>query len=81
MTVETDLNTIQQQKLTYDVTGKVTEVRDETDNLQVSFVYDDRGFRLMKKDHTEDKETWYIRDASGSIMAVYDRYATDNLTP
>ncbi|MCG8310012.1 MAG: hypothetical protein MI975_21630 [Cytophagales bacterium] len=62
----------------YDVTGKMTAVKDDAGNEKVSFAYDDRGFRLMKKKHAErpedpDVETWYIRDASGNVLSTYEK--------
>lgn len=69
-----------EQNLTYDVSGKVTEVRDENNDLKVSFDYDDRGFRLRKtvyQDSGNDFVTWYIRDASGALMASYDNKNTN----
>lgn len=52
----------------YDVTGKVTAVKEAgTPIMEVR--YDDRGFRLMKR--AGNLEQWYVRDASGQIMAIY----------
>lgn len=62
-------------KTNYDVTGKVTEVRDETNKLITTYVYDDRGFRLKKITPREtggNLETVYIRDASGNVVATYE---------
>ena len=70
--------------VTYDVSGKVTHVYsdareedgelvyDEAD-LKVSYEYDDRGFRIAKKNHETGWETWYVRDATGRIMSVYEK--------
>jgi Leucine-rich repeat (LRR) protein len=61
----------------YDVTGKVVAVySDATKNeasKKVSYIYDDRGFRLMSKNHKTKLETWYIRDASGNVMSIYEK--------
>jgi RHS repeat-associated protein len=61
----------------YDVTGKVVAVySDATKNAaskKVSYIYDDRGFRLMSKNHETNLETWYIRDASGNVMSIYEK--------
>ncbi|MCG8385706.1 MAG: hypothetical protein MJA30_09210, partial [Cytophagales bacterium] len=70
--------------VTYDVSGKVTRVYsdareedgelvyDEAD-LKVSYEYDDRGFRIAKKNHETGWETWYVRDGTGRIMSVYEK--------
>lgn len=54
----------------YDVTGKVTRVlKMGTNDELISFTYDDRGFRMMKQ--VGDVQEWYVRDASGQVMAIY----------
>ncbi|WP_421762850.1 RHS repeat-associated core domain-containing protein [Ekhidna sp.] len=59
----------------YNVSGKVTDVWDvsvpSSPELIISFAYDDRGFRMMKK--IGEVEEWYVRDASGQVMAIYHR--------
>src|SRR5690606_11985548 len=42
---------------------------------QVSFEYEEGGMRVMKRNYagTDDTETWYIRNASGEVMSVYQR--------
>jgi RHS repeat-associated protein/uncharacterized delta-60 repeat protein len=70
----------------YDVTGKVTDVYEGSEpmvspgteppvgyTLKVSYLYDDRGFRLAKVNHETQRTTWYIRDASGNILSVYEQ--------
>jgi RHS repeat-associated protein len=68
--------------LQYDVSGKVTGVyKNYNSNTGeyfdpiVLFTYDDRGFRLAKTSFDEDGNelltSWYVRDASGSILSVY----------
>ncbi|MEQ9404087.1 MAG: RHS repeat-associated core domain-containing protein [Cyclobacteriaceae bacterium] len=55
----------------YDVTGKVTKVTESgTSNVLIQFAYDDRGYRLMKQ--VGAAQEWYIRDASGQVMAIYN---------
>ena len=69
----------------YDVTGKVVavyaegSVNDATGEAtfvetskKVSYTYDDRGFRLTAKNHETGITTWYIRDASGNVMSIYE---------
>ncbi|KYG81080.1 RHS repeat-associated protein [Roseivirga ehrenbergii] len=81
MTSEAKTGASDEQNLTYDVAGKVTEVRDESNKLKVSFDYDDRGFRLTKTVYDENEApefiTWYIRDASGNLQATYDNKTDD----
>lgn len=68
--------------LQYDVTGKVTGLYLEYDagtqeytHPITTFSYDDSGFRLSKitydKDGNEQFTTWYVRDASGSLLSTY----------
>ncbi len=73
------------QQVEYDVTGKVTTVYDMNDGgelyKKVDYLYDDRGFRLAKVVYPKPVEgddgpvrtTWYIRDASGTILSVYEQ--------
>ena len=66
------------QKLSYDVSGKVTQVRNENDQLIVQYQYDDRGFRVSKQSYESgalNKTTYYVRDASGSLMSTYEEEA------
>lgn len=69
-----------ERHITYNVSGKVTAVYSDADmenpdNLLIAFAYDDRGFRAMKQ--VGDVENWYVRDASGQVMAIYNRKAGD----
>lgn len=58
--------------IAYDVTGKVTLVTNMvTSEPIIEFTYDDRGFRVSKK--VGYIEEWYVRDASGQVMAIYHR--------
>ncbi|NJN25210.1 MAG: hypothetical protein HC819_04135 [Cyclobacteriaceae bacterium] len=61
------------RRMNYDVTGKVTSVTDNDQNAKVTFTYDDRGFRLMKRNLETGLETWYIRDASGNVLTTYEK--------
>jgi RHS repeat-associated protein len=50
--------------------------------LLTEFAYDDRGFRIMKKERAEGgnfKEEWFVRDASGNIMGIYHKTTGQNL--
>jgi len=55
----------------YDVAGKVERVRDENDQLRLIYDYDDRGFRIRKKNIQDNVETVYVRDASGKLLSTY----------
>ncbi|MBX2916279.1 MAG: hypothetical protein KF856_13495 [Cyclobacteriaceae bacterium] len=65
----------------YDVTGKVTHVFSDAakSKLTTKYVYDDRGFRLAKETYNTSGvlqfTTWYIRDASGNVMSIYEQQA------
>jgi hypothetical protein len=54
--------------LTDDEIGKLNEGK--PGELLVSNIYDDRGFRLAKKNHMTNKTTWYIRDASSKFTYI-----------
>ena len=61
------------------VAGKVAKVT-KTDNTTISFEYDALGNRVKKELATAAglvTATYYVRDASGNIMAVYDERKED----
>ncbi len=61
-------------KPVYNVTGKVEKILDGDDNLKITYEYDDRGFRIRSIDHgSSNPETYYVRDASGQLLAVYEK--------
>jgi len=62
----------------YDVSGKVTKIYSDAAKtiIILSFVYDDVGNRILKKDHLTGLETWYSYDAGGSLMAIFDKQGT-----
>jgi RHS repeat-associated protein len=43
--------------------------------LKIRNLYDDRGFRLAKVSYgeTSARTTWYIRDASGTVLSIYEQ--------
>ncbi len=45
---------------------------------KVRYAYDESGFRYWKKEYTtaDKTETFYIRDASGNILATYEKRGT-----
>jgi RHS repeat-associated protein len=63
------------QYVVYDVTGKVTAVYSDVSKTvkKVEFLYDDRGFRLAKVNLQANRTTWYIRDASGNVISIYEQ--------
>ena len=63
------------QYVKYDVSGKVTAVYPTAAKTtpKVEYLYDDRGFRLAKINHADTTTTWYIRDASGNILSMYEQ--------
>ncbi|MCA4900649.1 MAG: fibronectin type III domain-containing protein, partial [Cytophagales bacterium] len=78
---KTDANE-KDQWVDYDVTGKVVAVYEDVGKTKptVRYTYDDRGFRLTKVAYPpasqpsgEIKTTWYIRDASGNVLSIYEQ--------
>ncbi len=70
------------QFVDYDVTGKVVAVYEDAAKTKPTarYTYDDRGFRLTKvayppatQPNGEIKTTWYIRDASGNVLSIYEQ--------
>ncbi len=63
------------QYIEYDVTGKVRKVFMDAVKAvpNVEYLYDDRGFRLAKIAYQDKRTTWYIRDASGNILSIYEQ--------
>lgn len=56
----------------YNVVDKVKEVRNSSDaSLVAKYHYDDKGFRFYKE-LNDNKGTFYVRDASGNILATYN---------
>jgi len=46
--------------------------------ILVENLYDDKGFRLAKLDYEKNLTTWYIRDASGTLVYTYEqKYGSD----
>lgn len=64
----------QDQYIEYDVSGKVRKVFSDAEKtqLKVEYIYDDRGFRLAKVNAVTNRKTWYIRDASGNVLSIYE---------
>ena len=66
-----------EKDISYDVTGKVTMVRDENNDILGRYQYDERGFRIKNTSETADKITWYMRDISGNILMAYSKAESD----
>ncbi len=65
----------QQENITnidWTVYGKVENV-EKADGKTISFAYDATGNRISKREqgNSEDRITYYVRDASGNVMANY----------
>lgn len=62
----------------YNVNGKVTAIYSNAakTTLRVSFGYDESGNRIRKTDHIQNTVTYYVNDASGNLLAVYDNKGT-----
>ncbi|SEO20153.1 YD repeat-containing protein [bacterium A37T11] len=60
--------------LVYDVSGKVTKIFTYAAKTQIkySFAYNESGQRIKKQDHTNNAVTWYVYDAGGQLMSVFD---------
>lgn len=70
----------------WSVYGKILEIEkaavNAVDVSKISYTYDAAGNRIGKRVQYQDKPdqyTWYSRDASGNVMAVYE-YTGSNLT-
>ncbi|MCZ8072421.1 MAG: hypothetical protein O9311_18915 [Cytophagales bacterium] len=79
MTVADKTEANADQYVDYDVTGKVVAVFKDAGRSQLvtRYAYDDRGFRMAKITYPngsgEATTTWYIRDASGNILSIYQQ--------
>jgi YD repeat-containing protein len=64
------------QEIEWTAYGKVSQVTKATGDI-ISYQYDATGQRISKT--FKDKTTFYVRDASGNVMATY--ITTSPLTP
>ncbi|RWU09945.1 RHS repeat domain-containing protein [Pedobacter chitinilyticus] len=64
--------------LQYEPSGKVSAIYADADltQLKVSFAYDENGLRLRKTDHLQNVTTYYVYDANGAVMSIYDNNGT-----
>ena len=61
--------------VTYNAYGITKEVRSNSNQLMVSYHYDDRGDLVKRTDYnagTPVKNTFYVRDASGNPLTIYE---------
>lgn len=66
----------QTMKVAYNAYGITKEVRNATNQLMVSYAYDDRGDLIKRVDYTNGtaaKNTFYVHDASGNTIAIYEQ--------
>ncbi len=77
------------EEIVWRVDSKIAEVRRTNNSTKknLRFDYDAMGNRIAKHIYTDnqftdwEKSTYYVRDASGNVMAVYDREATGQVPP
>ena len=60
------------QNITWNVYGKMTSVVNIKKERSLNFYYDASGNRVKKLDG-KDKSTYYVRDAQGNVMAIYEK--------
>ncbi|NQX37567.1 RHS repeat-associated core domain-containing protein [Pedobacter steynii] len=60
--------------LNYDANGNIVAIYSDEARLQlkVSFAYDEAGIRIRKTDHLQNITTYYVVDAGGEPLAIYD---------
>ena len=62
-------------KYTYNASGLVTQIKNANDSFVMNIYYDDKGQRVRKESTTDSGGTWYetyyVRDTSGKVMAIY----------
>jgi RHS repeat-associated protein len=65
----------------YDAYGKVSEVKDNN-VLLAQYTYNERGQRVRKKVFSptgEAKTTFYVRDAGGNVLSIYEADESESL--
>ncbi|MBN4081587.1 RHS repeat-associated core domain-containing protein [bacterium AH-315-C07] len=71
------------EEIDWNILGKVQSVsRSSSSNKpNLQFVYDATGNRIMKKvdNNTDSTFTYYVRDASGNIMGIYEKENTGDV--
>ena len=64
-------------KVSYNAYGLVKEIKNASDQLISSYVYDDRGDVVLKTHYNDT--TFYISDASGNAIAIYEKVYPDSI--
>lgn len=68
----------------WNVLNKVSKITNSENHDVISFAYDASGNRVAKNRTStadnDDDGTYYVRDASGNVMAVYEKTATPSST-
>jgi RHS repeat-associated protein len=62
--------------MSYDPYGMVSSVRNASNQVLTNYYYDDRGDLIKKISYnagTAIKNTYYVRDAGGNVMAIYEQ--------
>jgi RHS repeat-associated protein len=63
-------------KVSYNAYGLVKDVKDDRNRLAMTYVYDDRGDLIKRVTYYRGsivKNTYYIHDASGNNLAIYEQ--------
>ncbi|TKC60288.1 hypothetical protein FBD94_15395 [Pedobacter hiemivivus] len=62
----------------YDVSSRIVSIYSDASHtlLKVSFGYDEMGTRISKTDHVQNITTYYVTDAAGNVMAIYDNHGS-----
>src|SRR5690606_32450443 len=59
-------------EITWNVYGKISSIT-KSGPVTITYEYDASGNRIGKTvGNNPEKHTWYVRDASGNVMAVYE---------
>ena len=68
------------QEINWTVYGKIASVK-KRDNTEIEYKYDGTGQRIYKKvvSSSVSKETHYVRDGSGNVLAIYENKILDEL--
>ncbi|MDJ1501195.1 LamG-like jellyroll fold domain-containing protein [Xanthocytophaga agilis] len=75
-------------KITWNVYGKVESVKKNDNTALITYQYDASGNRTVKVTETRDntgkltdaKTTYYVRDAQGNVLSVYEAVSTTSNT-
>ncbi|MGN6645741.1 MAG: RHS repeat domain-containing protein, partial [Cytophaga sp.] len=74
MTQQTDADG-KVKKLKYNTAGQVIEIKNGNDVVKVTYEYNERGQKVKKLTYSGGvltNTTWYVLDASGNIVSLYD---------